>query len=40
MDNPINNYWGIRLHKIKKALEANNFDVYIADNKNLAKKMA
>ena len=40
MDNPIHHYWERRLPKIKKALEANNFDVYIADNKDLAKKMA
>jgi hypothetical protein len=40
MDNPIHHYWERRLQTIKKALEANNFDVYIADNKDLAKKMA
>jgi len=40
MDNPIHRYWEIRLQKLKKALEANNFDVYIADNKDLAKKIA
>jgi L-lactate utilization protein LutB len=40
MDNPIHHYWELRLLRIKKALEANNFDVYIADNKDLAKKMA
>lgn len=40
MDNPINHYWDIRLQKMKKALEANNFDVYIAENKDLAKKIA
>jgi L-lactate utilization protein LutB len=40
MDNPIHHYWERRLQKIKKALEANNFDVYIADNKDLAKKIA
>ena len=40
MDNPIHNYWDIRLQKLKKALEANNFDVYIAANKDLAKKIA
>jgi L-lactate utilization protein LutB len=40
MDNPINQYWDIRLQKVKKALEANNFDVYIAENKDLAKKIA
>ena len=40
MDNPIDNYWMIRLQRIQKALEANHFDVYIASNKDLAKKMA
>ncbi|MGA6925568.1 MAG: lactate utilization protein [Desulfosarcina sp.] len=40
MDNPISHYWEINLQRIKKALEANNFDVYIADNKDMAKKMA
>lgn len=40
MDNPIRHYWEIRLKKIKKTLESNNFDVYIADNKDLAKKIA
>jgi len=40
MDNPIQHYWEIRLKKVKHALEANNFDVYLADNKDLAKKMA
>jgi L-lactate utilization protein LutB len=40
MDKPIHHYWEIRLQKIKKVLAANNFDVYIADNKDLAKKIA
>jgi L-lactate utilization protein LutB len=40
MDDPIPHYWKIRLQKLKKALEANNFDVYIAENKDLAKKIA
>jgi len=40
MDNSVHHYWEIRLQKLKKALEANNFDVYIADNKDLAKKVA
>jgi L-lactate utilization protein LutB len=40
MDNPIDEYWNIRLQRAQKALEANNFDVYIADNKDLAKKIA
>lgn len=40
MNEPIRSYWEIRLQKLKKALEANNFDVYIAANKDLAKKIA
>jgi len=40
MDNPIGHYWEIRLKKIKRALAGNHFDVYIADNKDLAKKIA
>jgi L-lactate utilization protein LutB len=40
MDNPITHHWSIRLQQLKKALEGNNFDVYLADNKDLAKKMA
>lgn len=40
MDNPIDEYWKIRLQRIQKVLEANHFDVYIADNKDLAKKLA
>jgi L-lactate utilization protein LutB len=40
MDQPIQHYWEIRLQTVKKALAANNFDVYVADNKDLAKKMA
>ena len=40
MDNPINAYWTIRLQKAQKTLEANNFDVYLADNKDVAKKLA
>ena len=40
MDNPTRQFWDIRLNRLKKALERNNFDVYIADNKDLAKKIA
>jgi hypothetical protein len=40
MDNPIEKYWKIRLQRIQNVLEANHFDVYIADNKDLAKKLA
>lgn len=40
MENPIDNYWERRFSKIKEALQANNFDVYIAKNRNFAKKIA
>ena len=40
MDKPIDEYWKICLQRTQKVLEANNFDVYIADNKDLAKKLA
>lgn len=30
MEKPIENYWGIRLKRVKAALEDNNFDVFIA----------
>jgi L-lactate utilization protein LutB len=39
MDKPIENYWRIRLENLKSALEANNFDVYIAETKEDAKKI-
>jgi len=32
MDNPIDNYWRIRLTELKNALEGNNFDVFLAEN--------
>ena len=38
MDKPIEHYWKIRLKNLKKALEANNFDVFVAKNINEAKK--
>jgi L-lactate utilization protein LutB len=40
MDNPIDTYWKIGLQRVKTALEANNFDVYLADTKDLAKQLA
>lgn len=30
MDKPIEHYWDIRLHEVKKALEGNNFEVFLA----------
>jgi len=32
MEKPIENYWGLRLNRVKAALEDNNFDVFIAGN--------
>jgi len=32
MENPIGNYWKLRLTNLKEALEGNNFEVFIADN--------
>ena len=36
MDKPIENYSKLRLADLKTALESNNFDVYLADNKQEA----
>ena len=33
MRKPIDNFWKLRLSDLKNALESNNFDVYLADNK-------
>jgi len=38
MDKPIESYWQIRLANLKKELEANNFDVFLAGNTDEAKK--
>ena len=32
MDKPVENYWQKRLSELKKALEENNFEVFVADN--------
>jgi len=32
MENPIENYWKLRLADLKEALEGNNFEVFMADN--------
>ena len=37
MDNPIENYWQIRLKDLKSALEGNNFEVFLARNAAEAK---
>ena len=36
MDKPIDNYWRLRLVDLKVALESNNFDVFLADNMQMA----
>ena len=39
MDKPIENYWQKRLSHLKKALEENNFEVFVADNAAQASKI-
>ena len=39
MDNPIKNYWQERLCRLKTALEENNFEVFVADSADEAKKI-
>ncbi|MFH1994017.1 MAG: lactate utilization protein [Pseudomonadota bacterium] len=39
MEKPIENYWKIRLENLKKALENNNFEVFVADSTTEAKKI-
>lgn len=39
MEKPIENYWQLRLSDLKKALEDNNFEVYIAENQSAAQKI-
>jgi len=39
MDKPIENYWKLRLADAKTALQSNNFDVYLADDCDAAKKI-
>jgi L-lactate utilization protein LutB len=39
MENPIQNYWDIRLKKIKLALEENNFQAFIAENAARAREL-
>ena len=34
MDDPKKKYWQVRLKEVKKTLEENNFDAYIAENSN------
>ena len=39
MDKPVENFWRIRLADVKKALEANNFEVYLAGKTEDAHKI-
>jgi len=39
MNGPIESFWRIRLEDIKKSLEANNFEVFIAESAVAAKKI-
>ncbi|MDM8537994.1 lactate utilization protein, partial [Desulfobacterales bacterium HSG17] len=39
MDNPIDNYWKLKLENVKTTLESNNFEVFIADNSVEASKI-
>ena len=39
MEKPIDNYWKLRLADLKTALESNNFEVYIADDRHAACKI-
>jgi hypothetical protein len=38
MEKPIENFWSLRLADLKDALEANNFEVHIAENADAASK--
>lgn len=40
MENPIQNYWKLKLETIKEALEENNFEVFIAEDPEDAKRIA
>ena len=39
MDSPVDRFWQIRLADIKLSLEANNFDVFVAQNVAEAKNI-
>ncbi len=39
MNKPVENFWGIKLANVKKALESNNFEVFIAETAEEAKKI-
>ena len=39
MQNPVGNYWHIRLNNVKKELEKNNFEVFLANSSSEAKDL-
>lgn len=39
MENPVNNYWELRLNDLKESFEGNNFEVFIAENAEAAKNI-
>jgi L-lactate utilization protein LutB len=39
MDKPIENFWQIRLNDLKKELESNNFEVFVAESAAEAKNI-
>ncbi|MDY6949960.1 MAG: lactate utilization protein [Thermodesulfobacteriota bacterium] len=39
MKNPIGRYWRVRLNDVKKQLEANNFEAYVAENAAKARQI-
>lgn len=39
MDQPINHYWQLRLNDLKSELEANNFEVFLAENRQAASQI-
>ena len=38
MDKPVDNYWKLRLADLNTALESNNFEVYLIDDRQAACK--
>ena len=40
MDKPVENWWRLRLTDLKTELEANNFEVHLADNGAAARLLA
>ncbi len=40
MQNPVDRFWGLKLQSLKKNLESNNFEVFLADSAENAKEIA